>query len=53
VSHNTTSSDAPAYEPPQVAVIGTVHELTQGCDKRFGGTDGFTFGNVPIFCRGS
>jgi hypothetical protein len=41
------------YEPPQITTIGTVHELTQGCDKTTGGSDGFTFQSTPIMCRGS
>jgi hypothetical protein len=42
-----------AYEAPSVTVIGTVHELTQDCDKRLNGSDGFTFMGQPIVCRGS
>jgi hypothetical protein len=47
---NDTTS---AYEAPSVTVIGTVHELTQGCDKSLNGSDGFTFMGQPIVCRGS
>jgi hypothetical protein len=43
----------PVYEPPTLTVIGTVHELTLGCDKAYGGTDGFTFNQQPIMCNGS
>jgi hypothetical protein len=43
----------PAYEAPRVTVIGTVHELTQNCDKTLNGSDGFTFMGQPIICRGS
>jgi hypothetical protein len=45
---------APAYEPPALVDLGTLHEqtLTYGClfGKQFGGSDGFTFMgiNVPI-----
>jgi hypothetical protein len=47
----TTTSSVPRYEPPRLTVIGTVHELTQGCDKKFGHADGFTFIGIPIVCR--
>ena len=40
-----------AYEPPAVRVLGTVAELTQNCDKRLGGSDGFTFMGQSIVCR--
>jgi hypothetical protein len=41
-----------AYEAPVVRVLGTVAELTQmACDKRFNGSDGFTFMGQPIVCR--
>jgi hypothetical protein len=36
------------YEAPAIKVLGTVHELTQTQDKKFGETDGFTFMGVPI-----
>lgn len=43
--------EAPMYEPPAISVIGSVHELTlHYCDKRFNGSDGFTFGGQPITC---
>ncbi len=32
-----------AYEPPAIAVIGTIHGLTQAYDKTFGWSDGFLF----------
>jgi hypothetical protein len=48
-SHDTKS----AYEAPSVTMIGTVHELTQSCDKALNGSDGFTFMGQPIVCRGS
>lgn len=38
------------YEPPTITVIGSVHELTQGCDKRMGTSDGFTFMGNNIVC---
>lgn len=43
---------AEAYQAPAVRVLGTVAELTQtGCDKQFGGSDGFTFMGQAIVCR--
>jgi hypothetical protein len=39
-----------AYEAPEITLIGSVHELTQGCDKVFNGSDGFTFMGQPIVC---
>jgi hypothetical protein len=41
------------YDAPAVRVLGTVHELTQGCDKRLGGSDGYTFMGQAIVCRSS
>jgi hypothetical protein len=38
------------YEPPTLVKLGTFHELTLGCDKDFGGSDGFTFHGIPIVC---
>jgi hypothetical protein len=37
-----------AYEAPVLSLLGTVHELTELQDKRWGETDGFTFQGVPI-----
>jgi len=42
-----------AYEPPAISVIGSVAELTLGCDKRYGGSDGFTFHGDTIVCASS
>ena len=53
--YNETKADAiespPAYLPPAVRVLGSVHGLTQGCDKRMGKADGFTFMGQAIVCR--
>jgi hypothetical protein len=38
------------YEAPELAELGTLHELTLNCDKTTGGSDGFTFHGVPIQC---
>jgi hypothetical protein len=41
-----------AYEPPALRVLGSVHELTQYCDKVNGHSDGFTYmGGQAIVCR--
>lgn len=32
-----------SYEEPRLTVLGTVHVLTQGGDKKLGYADGFTF----------
>jgi hypothetical protein len=47
----TPTNDTPAYEAPALRLLGTVHELTQICDKRLSGSDGFTFMGQPIVCR--
>ena len=39
-----------AWDPPVLIVHGTVESLTQGCNKDFGGSDGFTFQSIPIQC---
>jgi hypothetical protein len=38
------------YTPPVVIEIGTLRELTLGCDKRLGDSDGFTFQGQQIVC---
>ena len=38
------------YVPPQLTVHGTVEEITLGCDKQLGETDGFTFQGLQIVC---
>ena len=37
-----------SYEPPRLTVLGTVHGLTLTRDKKYGGSDGFTFMGQPI-----
>jgi hypothetical protein len=39
-----------AYEAPVLTVLGKVEELTLGCDKHEGGSDGFTFHGQAISC---
>jgi hypothetical protein len=41
------------YEAPALRVLGSVAELTQGCDKTFGSSDGFTFQGSGIMCKSS
>ena len=50
---NDTEQARLVYEPPVLRVVGSVAELTQGCDKRLGGSDGFTFMGQAIVCRSS
>lgn len=49
----TTNEATPSYEAPSVILIGSVHELTQGCDKQLGGSDGYTFMGQSIICGNS
>lgn len=53
VGMDSDSGAAPAYEPPAVTVLGSVHELTQACDKVNGSADGFTYHGDSIVCRSS
>jgi hypothetical protein len=41
------------YEAPALSVLGSVSELTQGCDKTLGSSDGFTFQGNAIVCKSS
>jgi hypothetical protein len=51
---NAVGNQKPAaYDPPALRVLGSVHELTQGCDKTLGLSDGFTFAGQAIICRSS
>jgi hypothetical protein len=38
------------YEAPNLVVLGAVEELTLGCDKTYGSSDGFTFQGQPTVC---
>jgi hypothetical protein len=40
---NDRVSPINAYEPPKLTVLGSVHDLTQVQDKKYGHSDGFTF----------
>jgi hypothetical protein len=48
-----TTDGRGAYEPPAIHVIGSVAELTLGCDKQMGSSDGFTFQGNAIVCASS
>jgi hypothetical protein len=47
----TNTRETPPYQSPNLRVLGTVEEMTQYCDKRLGGSDGFTFMGQPVVCR--
>jgi hypothetical protein len=38
------------YKPPALRVIGSVAELTLGCNKDWGDSDGYSFQGAPIAC---
>ena len=38
------------YEPPSLRILGSIHELTLGCDKKLGSSDGNTFSGQAIVC---
>jgi hypothetical protein len=48
---NPDATARDAYQAPVLRVLGSVAELTQGCDKHFGSSDGFTFQGQAIVCR--
>ena len=48
---NPTTMEPDAYQAPVLRVLGSVAELTQGCDKTTGTSDGFTFQGQAIVCR--
>jgi hypothetical protein len=50
---NPDSHVPEAYQPPALRVLGSVQELTQGCDKKYGSADGFTFVGQAVVCRSS
>ena len=49
VSSGRHTAPAP-YEPPRLVELGTLSDVTLGCDKRFGQSDGFTFMGQSIVC---
>jgi hypothetical protein len=38
------------YEAPELVELGAFAEVTLGCNKDWGGSDGFTFQQQPITC---
>jgi hypothetical protein len=48
--NGTTDARRGGYEPPALRVMGSVAELTLYCDKKLGGSDGFTFMGQPVTC---
>ena len=44
---NSKNTDKPAYAPPALTVLGSLHALTMQ-DKKYGHSDGFTFMGVDI-----
>jgi hypothetical protein len=46
----TPSASTAAYEAPALVELGAFQELTLGCDKTYGSTDGFTFQGQAIVC---
>jgi len=42
-----------AYSTPKLTTHGSVEEITKGCDKQLGSTDGFTFMGLNIVCKTS
>lgn len=38
------------YEAPALVELGAFAELTLGCNKDYGGSDGFTFQQTQVTC---
>lgn len=49
----STHEPTPGYRPPELTVLGSVQQLTNGCDKTLGSSDGFTFQGTTIVCSSS
>jgi hypothetical protein len=47
---DTPSERTGSYEAPALVELGAFAEVTLGCDKRDGPTDGFTYQGSPITC---
>jgi hypothetical protein len=45
-----TEREPVTYEAPTLRVLGSIHELTLGCDKKLGSSDGNTFVGQAIVC---
>jgi hypothetical protein len=48
-----TTASTVAYEAPALVDLGAFQELTLGCDKKLGSSDGFTFQGQAIVCASS
>lgn len=46
----STNNGKKVYNTPDLTVHGAVEEITKGCDKDAGGSDGFTYQSNPIHC---
>jgi hypothetical protein len=46
----TPTGSTAGYEAPALVELGAFQELTLGCDKTTGGSDGFTVHGVAIVC---
>jgi hypothetical protein len=46
-------SEKKTYSTPKLIVHGALEEITKGCDKTIGSTDGFTFQGLAIVCTSS
>jgi hypothetical protein len=49
----TPKGSTAAYEAPALVEIGAFQELTLGCNKDLGQSDGFTFQGQAIVCSSS
>jgi hypothetical protein len=47
---NDAAQDTSSYEAPALVDLGLLQELTLGCDKSYGSSDGFTFQGQAIVC---
>jgi hypothetical protein len=45
-----STTEKKAYIAPKLTVHGAVEEITKGCNKTFGSSDGFTFQGQAIVC---
>ena len=48
---DTPRKSTAAYEAPALVELGALQEVTLGCDKTLGSSDGFTFMGQAIVCR--
>lgn len=46
----TVQAEKKTYVAPQLTVHGTVQQITAGCDKTLGSSDGFTFMGQAVVC---